>query len=69
MIYEDPFLILFLIVFILFIIAGILGFLGWFIGNKQKQIKEKLNPFECGFDNNPSYRFPLLKKLNNNRLY
>jgi len=33
--------------------------LGWFLGNKQKQMKEKLNPFECGFDNNPTYRFPL----------
>merc|ERR1712090_119631 len=44
---------------IVLIISRILGFLGWFLGNKQKQMKEKLRPFECGFDNNPSYRFPL----------
>merc|ERR1711921_46371 len=43
----------------LFIISGVLRCLGWFLGNKQKQSKEKLSPFECGFDNNPVYRFPL----------
>ena len=54
-------LIIFLLTFIFLIIRGILGVLGWFLGNKNKQQKEKLNPFECGFDNFPSYRFPLYK--------
>jgi NADH-ubiquinone oxidoreductase chain 3 len=54
-----PFLILFITVSIALIIASILGILGWILGNKQKQSKEKLNPFECGFDNSPNYRFPL----------
>ena len=43
----------------MFFIAVLLRLLGWFLGNKQKQTKEKLSPFECGFDNYPSYRFPL----------
>ena len=59
----SPFLILTLLISVLFIIASILGILGWFLGNKQKQSKEKLNPFECGFDNSPNYRFPLYKTL------
>lgn len=58
-----PFLILFIIVFILLFIAGLLGTLGWVLGNKQKQFKEKLNPFECGFDSNPVYRFPLFRNF------
>ena len=61
----NPFLIMFIIVFVLLTICFILGFIGWFLGNKQKQTKEKLNPFECGFDNSPIYRFPLYIKLYN----
>lgn len=61
-----PFLILVrIIIAVLFIISGILRCLGWFLGNKQKQSKEKLSPFECGFDNDPVYRFPLFIILNN----
>jgi len=55
----NPFLILTSLVSIMLVIARVLGILGWFLGNKQKQSKEKLNPFECGFDNRPNYRFPL----------
>lgn len=53
-------LILFLLTFIFLLIRGILRILGWLLGIKSKQQKEKLNPFECGFDNFSSYRFPLL---------
>lgn len=60
---------LILLVTIVLLISVLLGFLGWFLGNKQKQMKEKLNPFECGFDNNPTYRFPLYLKLNKNNFY
>ena len=54
-----------IVTFVLFFLALLLSTLGWFLGNKQKQSKEKLRPFECGFDNYPSYRFPLFIKLNN----
>merc|ERR1712243_318213 len=44
---------------ILLIVPIIMGILGFVIRTKFFNLKEKLNPFECGFDNNPNYRFPL----------
>ena len=48
-----------IIIIILLTVTIIMGILGFFIRNKYTSLKEKLNPFECGFDNNPNYRFPL----------
>merc|ERR1712243_365035 len=41
------------------IVTIIMGILGFVIRTKFFNLNEKLNPFECDFDKNPNYRFPL----------
>ena len=46
-----------------FILSGFVSFLiffaSLFLNMRTFKDREKISPFECGFDNNPVYRFPL----------